>query len=406
MILSSLAILLPASGREWTDTETGRKVEAEYVSSDGEQVKIQRQSDGKSFSLSLAKLSEADRSYVSQRMADKTENELDPGSDSDVDTSSSRRSREADATKFTSYTADWPSQVKVAAQVDVQVVSEDDTEKKYVYRSAHYEYICDVQLSQSVVGSFARLFEATYEYVKLLPLGMRKPHLEGEHFKILLFEHHGTYVSNGAPPESAGVYMSRGDLIMVPLTSLGVKKVGSRYMRDRDHSNKTLPHEIAHQLTDRKYYSEGARGWFTEGLAEYVGVTPFRSGIYSTKQQISAVKDYVTAYGRDKNGGRALGDEIRMAAVQDFMLMPYSSFTADANRNYGCGLLLTYYFFHMDGDGERVALNHFLKALQDGKKGQEAIDALLMGRTYEQLQEQIAKAWKSRGVKIHFDGAR
>ena len=94
------------------------------------------------------------------------------------------------------------------------------------------------------------------------------------------------------------------------------------------------------------------------------------------------------------------GKSLKRLILGKYMLQPYESFTQDANFNYGLGLLLTYYIFHMEEDRTNVVA--FLKALKEGERGQEAVDVLLNGRSYEQLEEQIAKAWKSRGVRITF----
>ena len=95
-----------------------------------------------------------------------------------------------------------------------------------------------------------------------------------------------------------------------------------------------------------------------------------------------------------------MGDKFEAPDLEKYMLQSYESFTQDANFNYGLGLLMTYYIFHMEDD--RANAVAFLKALKMGKRGQEAVDALLNGRSYEQLEEQITKAWKPRGVKISF----
>ena len=47
--------------------------------------------------------------------------------------------------------------------------------------------------------------------------------------------------------------MSGKEAVFVPLTSLGVRPVGSGYMLDRKKSNKTMPHELTHQLTPSSY---------------------------------------------------------------------------------------------------------------------------------------------------------
>jgi hypothetical protein len=173
-------------------------------------------------------------------------------------------------------------------------------------------------------------------------------------------------------------------------------------MLDRDESSKTLPHEIIHQLTPNAYFAEGARGWFTEGIAEYVAITPYRSGSFSVKMNSRPIIEYVTAYGKDRNGGRALGEEIRLGSLKKYMTLPYSDFTNDAQINYGCAVLITYYFFHMDRKEDGARIKKFLKALKEGKKGEVALDVLLDGQTWEELEADIAKAYSSKGIKFTF----
>jgi len=59
----------------------------------------------------------------------------------------------------------------------------------------------------------------------------------------------------------------------------------------------------------------------------------------------------------------------------------------------------------MDGDGDAKRIKSFLKALRAGKTGEDAITVLLDGRSYEQLGEEISKAWGKRGISLTF-GAR
>ncbi len=143
---------------------------------------------------------------------------------------------------------------------------------------------------------------------------------------------------------------------MVPLTSLGVRPVGSGYMLDRDKSSKTLPHELVHQLTPDRYYAPGSMGWFTEGIAEYVATTPYRSGSYNVKTELQAHRRirHRLREGRQRRP-RARRPRSTSGSLEKFMLQPYSSFTSDAQINYGCGLLITNYFLHMDRDGGRRA---------------------------------------------------
>lgn len=303
------------------------------------------------------------------------------------------------------FDAEWPRLVKSPDGVEVTLVSENDETRQYVYHSDHYEFICDVPLKPHLVERFAVLFEGTREMCRQLPISTKKAHVAGKSHRnrILLFESKQSYVQNGGPPSSAGVYMGNSDIVMVPLTSIGVRKVGSSYSVDYDGSNKVLPHELTHQLTDPFYYRAGARGWFSEGLAEYVAVTPYRSGKFLVGKTKNAARDYATEFGRKGNGGRALGDEIQAPSLKSYMLQPYSSFAGSrANFNYGLGLLITTYFFEMENKGDRVAITAFLKALREGKSGEAALEALRQGRTFDELADDISAGWRSKGVRIEF----
>lgn len=303
------------------------------------------------------------------------------------------------------FDAEWPKLIKSPENVTVTLVSEDEELRRYVYHSDHYEFICDVPLKPHLVERFAVLFEGTREVCRQLPISTKKAHVAGKSLRnrILLFESKQAYVENGAPESSTGVYIVSTDTVMVPLTSVGVRKVGSSYSVDYDGNNKVLPHELTHQLTDSYYYKPGARGWFSEGLAEYVAVTPYRSGKFMVSKAENSARDYVTEYGRKGNGGRALGDEIQAPSLKSYMLQSYSDFAGSrANFNYGLGLLLTTYFFEMENNGDRVAITAFLKALREGKEGEEALAVLRQGRTFDEMADDIAAGWRSKGVKIEF----
>tara|TARA_R110002096_G_scaffold206847_3_gene393111 strand:- start:524 stop:1552 length:1029 start_codon:yes stop_codon:yes gene_type:complete len=296
----------------------------------------------------------------------------------------------------------WPKIVSADIKQEIEVIKEDEEASEYIYASDHYEFICDVKLNTSVVKRFSLLFEATNQFCRELPLGMVKPFREERH-KIHLFGTKSAYFEKGGPQGSAGVYISRGGEgdILVPISSLGVKKVGSNYSVDYDKENTTLSHEIAHQLTDYPYYAPGSRGWFTEGLSEYIAQSGYRSGKFNVND-LSKLKEYVTAYGEKNSGGRALGEEFTAPNLEDYFTQDYGSFTNNANFNYGLGALTVYYFFHMDGDKDAANIKAFLKELKKGTKAPESFEALLAGRTWDEMEAAITKGWRARGVRINF----
>ena len=393
----------------------GQKIDAEIQSKSADKVVLKLLKNDKVYTISIATLVEGDQKFINEWKSEEEEKERDkedikPEAGTSDDGGASyeyghffysniKKKYELED----NFDAEWPKMTSTDIP-EIEIVKEDDETKVYVYQSENYEFVCDVRLSKNVVKKFSHLFEATRDYCKAIPISMMKAHLpDGKYkYKILLFENEKTYFKNGGPSGSAGVYMSGKDVIMVPLTSLGVKKVGSGYMFDYDGSNKTLPHEITHQLTNLEYYNAGARGWFSEGLAEYIAMTDYRSGKYMIRSNLKDIRDAVTGFAKKSGRGRNIGTEIKAPDLKQFMNMTYGEFTANGNFNYGLGTLVTYYFLHMDGDEKRKNVNAFLMALNEGKKGDEVIKLLLNGRSYDELEVDIYKAWKSKGVEINF----
>lgn len=379
--LFCLPLLLHAEERSWTNS-SGKTITAKLVDVTADTAVLEM--GGKSFPVPIASLSADDQKFLSEW---KKSAPADTAADGDVKPN---------------WDGPWPKLVTVDVDQPIEILKEDSAAGEYVYASPHYEFICDVKLNTSVVKRFSLLFEATNQVCRELPLGMVKPFREARH-KIHLFETREAYFAKGGPEGSAGVYISSGGEgdILVPLTSLGVKKVGSNYSVDYDKENTTLSHEITHQITDPVYYEEGSRGWFTEGLAEYIANSGYRSGKFDVDDMQKLIAR-VTAYGDDGLGGRALGENIFAQDLLAFFTQDYGAFVEDGNKNYGLAALIVYYFFHMDGDKDAANIKAFLKGLKEGKKAPEMFEPLLAGRTWDQMEADITQGWRSRGVKITF----
>ena len=366
----------------------GRKIEATLVAAK-DQILTLKLSNGKEVPFPLAKLSANDQVYVTENQAQLTQPEI-------------LKKEDATEKNQANFDSVWPERIKFSEDPEVNTVEENVEKKRFIYESANYRYVCDVRLSKSVVKGFAVMFEATQLYCSSIPLGINGGDKTQGKLPILLFENFDDYVKAGGPPQSAGVFIGGRGVVMVPLTSLGVRPVGSGYMLDRDKSSKTLPHELTHQLTPHVYFSLGAMGWFSEGLAEYISVTPYRAGTYSVRGNLKDIIDYATGYGSKEMGGRGLGTKIELPALKDFMLQSYPSFLEQPQLNYGAGLLITTYFLHLDGEGDAKRIKGFLKALQRGESGEKSLDLLLDGRTFPELESDIIKAWSRKGVDFSF----
>lgn len=366
------AILVPllhaAEIRTWTDVES-RTVEASLVRLEGDSV-VLRLRDGREVPYPLARLSEADRRHA--------------------------------AAEALNFDAPWPERIRYSEDPEIATVEENPDHKRFVYESANYRFTSDVRLAKSVVKGFAVLFEATQLYCRTLPLGCTGGVKTNGKYRIELFEKSADYEKAGGQPNSAGVFIPSREVVLIQLDSLGVKPVGSGYMLDRDKSSKTVPHELTHQLSPPWFFAPEVEGWFVEGFAEYVARTPYRSGSFDVRGNQKAIVAAATGTGADGLGGWALGTDITMPPLEEFMTQDYRGFQSRGALSYGCALLLTNYFFNADGDGDARRIKAFLNALREGKKGGEALKPLLDGRSYRQLEAEFARDCKRKGVEIRF----
>ncbi|MEZ0387387.1 MAG: hypothetical protein ACAI34_09995, partial [Verrucomicrobium sp.] len=103
-----------------------------------------------------------------------------------------------------------------------------------------------------------------------LPLGIEPtPEKLKTIFTARLFTEKSAYNAAGGITGSAGIYMSGKKSILVPLSSLGVKMVGSRVSLDyADQDQHTLIHEITHQMMNQ--WLGKLPTWLIEGSAEFV----------------------------------------------------------------------------------------------------------------------------------------
>ncbi|MEG0024064.1 MAG: SHD1 domain-containing protein [Akkermansia sp.] len=379
-----------AEMRDWKDKQ-GRKIQAELVSCDGTTVSLKLRS-GKTVPLPITKLCDEDQSFLNEQSSDIDSDNGDTG---------------AGQLTPPNFAQPWPESIKTDENFEVKTIKEGPDQ--FIYESPHFKYISDAKLGLQLIRAMGRMFEATYDINKSLPIANKPTRDPQVKFPIFLFEKKSDYIAAGGPPDAAGVQITKGNdptepygHVLVPFESLGVQKVGSGYRMDRAKDFHTLIHEVTHQLMGREVKQAS---WFTEGTAEYVGMTPYSNGRFALSNNRSSIVASVTAYGKGKeNKGRALGKDINLPySLEEFMNMDYASFTGnDGNTNYGIAPLLIYYFYHGDGTGDAAQIKAYIKALQKGTPEVEAQQLLLNKRTWAQLDDAISKFWRRAGITLKF----
>jgi len=381
--------------RTWTDNQ-GREVIATFDSANDETVVLLLE-DGRKANFPIADLSANDQSYIESKTT--TNPTAKPATQTNTTPDTKKPSSPDPATG--NWDDPWPLTVRVAPTIEIEEEI-NDAEKRYIYRSPNFEFTCDARLNRSVVQRFALIFESTHQVMREIPLNHRRTFDSNkERFKVQLMEDRADYLRLGMPPNSAGAYLTGQDLIVIPLASLGVIKTGTSYRYDHERTNTTLIHEIAHQLQERITLQAG---WYFEGMAEYLATIPYRSGTFNLRNHRRPLIDFVTSFSDRTGYGRNIGTNITMPSLENFMNARYQDFSggASANRNYGVAALLFYYFAHMDKNGDAEGLKAYTRALQNGISETEAQKFLLAGRSYEDLQEDFAAAWRPSGITFQF----
>ncbi len=332
----------------------------------------------------------------------------------------------------------------------VEVVSEDERNEKFVYRTPHFEFESQGKFTQSLLREVARNFEATYELLKALPWGVEPHPPSGPYFRARLLRTRRAYHEAGAPQNSGGVYMGGEEVFLVPFESIGLKEVGKSYAKNDDFETHTLVHELTHQMMH--YWLRMLPQWVVEGTAEYTAMLPLRTGKFRVSAAKTGLKDYLDFLKRRSQGGVPLPyplEELFTISNQKWNAILESD-PRMSSRLYFTSYLLVYYFMHLDGAGEgqlfvkylrevgaeRQKVEQYFAAVDAFKKlpgvevqadgsyrwkgdlehpekpevlsSPEALEAfqkrtlgiLLNGRTEAQLMDQIRSAYKRLGVRL------
>ena len=391
-LLWSASMHAQESPRTWTSAD-GRTVTATLVSINGDSVRITLE-NGAPADVPVTSLSPGDQDYlkswVKSRMAS---------------SSSASNAFDKDLPPYEGPRAEkeWPRTMSLDDKAEASATLEDDEKREFRYETEHYEFWCDSKLGTNLVREFSRIFEATYQLNCILPLDF-KPRPERLRTKFLarIFTEKSDYLDEGGIPGSAGVYMSGKKALMLPLSSLGVKMVGSRVSIDyASQDYRTLIHEITHQMMT--HWLGRLPTWYIEGSAEYVELADYSRGKFSFIRHDDNLKERLSRYGA----------EFPMVPLKKLLEIQGAEWSEalssdEVNVNYPSALALTYYFYHLDGEGDGAVMMAFLRAVENLERpNRETVDNLvrehlLRGREIPQLEDDFTKALRKLGIRITF----
>jgi hypothetical protein len=296
---------------------------------------------------------------------------------------------------------DWPRTVALPATPVVKIIREDADKKEFVYETEHYEFVCDSPLGANLVREFSRLFEATWLLNCVLPLDFKPAPEDGrKKFRARIYTYESDYTDAGGPKGSAGVYSLHDGELKLPLSSLGVKMFGSRVIIDYNTENySTLIHEITHQMMS--HWIVKLPLWYIEGSAEYVEMAKYENGRFSFLRQNKNLNNRLTSG----------GGSFQMVPLEKLMTIRSKEWLAavgagQGSDNYASAAALTYYFYHIDGEGKGTHFKEYIRAAEKLNPWDDDAPLikqyLLRDRDYEALQNDVQKGLHRAGVDVEF----
>ena len=268
------------------------------------------------------------------------------------------------------YVTDWQEQQPVilpdsvgveSSRVNVEIVSENEKDAEFVYRTEHFDFTSDGKLTQNLLRDVARNFEATHALVKALPWGIQPEPEQGERFRALLVRSRQRYQEEGGAPNSGGIYLGSRHIFVVPFESLGITQLGKSFAKSPDYRSDTLVHELTHQMMHSTLPLLPA--WVVEGTAEYTNILPLRFGIFRLSSAKTGLRDYLKSL--KSRGG--IPEPYPIEKLFGISPREWSDTLArnpaEARRMYFTSYLLVYYFMHLDGGGDGALFVKYMRAI-------------------------------------------
>ncbi len=339
--IAALSLLLVFGGRDtlcagdlrlWT-SNNGVAISAEFVSASDEEV-VLKLKNGREARVPIERLSEADIAYVEGL---------------------------AEQGRAFSY-APFPEET--GAPKEINVIGGPE-----VYQTPHFEFHSEQSVSKGFIAEAALVYEGTYYALRgILPesISLNPPqgqtHYRGKFLSDRAFDE----VVRGKMPvlpgqRIAGLYVTADRELLVPYSSLGARKLGSRLTLRKSSDTTTLIHEIVHQVMHD--WLPLLPTWFAEGMSEYVAAIPYQNGRFEFRNSERGLLERLAGqYGVNEGQVRGMRRPSEIMRVERFNRMMSGEAEQESGvlagvaldtwggtiQEYRDSMLLLYFFVHLD----------------------------------------------------------
>ncbi|MEM7145677.1 MAG: hypothetical protein AAF591_11115 [Verrucomicrobiota bacterium] len=370
--------------RQWVDHE-GRSLVATLVSTGTHTVDLRR-SDGSIVSVPINQLNEESRAYIEDWRARNPQAALDLPINP------------------------WPKTVSANSNGKIIARDHDPAAQSFSYRSKHFNLVSNIELPEKTAEDIATVFEATLAVLQQAPLGITVPP-PSTHYRVELYDTQENYQRAGGTKGSGGQYHPGRNIMLLALDNLGIKNDGDELKLEHQNNAFVLKHEVTHQILND--YAANIPVWLSEGLAEYIAAAPYSDGNYRFHRMTENIFKYVNKW-RFNEDHR----QIPVVPLENLMQMSFSQWRmaiAGENpyTNYNSAALLAHHFLNNTPPNTPSPIARYLAALQKihhpdpRTRRSKALalqnEILLQGRSYQQIQADMAQDWQKYQTSLVFE---
>lgn len=389
----------PAGMRVWTD-QTGRKLNAQIVNVQGDSVVMLLENKTQA-TVPISRFSAADQAYVSEWVQTSPVAAVSAG-------------------------MKWPASVTVDPK-SLEIINGEQNEaaRSFVYRSGYFQFTSNAPLTGTVMREIASDFELVRQLFAQLPWGWKpKPEGGGTFFLANLYETEQDFIAAGGDDQSSG--WSKDGLIFTKFSSLGLKKVGSRYARDNKLNREGEMIGLITRLVmgDMR---DLALPWSALGLESLLEDGAYKNGSFQLANPERGLKNIIA-----ERTGRGVPLDVKhmIDLLHQLWSEDRGNQVVDIRiRNYLHGAMLVYYFGYLDDKGDGARLHRYFEAMahdatlwrnytEARKAGNNSVrnpkpntkfedwamelsnKYIIDGRTDQQLREDMVAKFRAIGIKL------
>lgn len=279
----------------------------------------------------------------------------------------------------------WPAVAAAPSLLLVKAVQE--TDELSVYETDHFIIESPGKLSETERMALARRFETVLSVLAAVPMNLTVARRPSRKYLVRVCFQEEEF------NRASGLMHGRLKFSPTSFTVLLLRsKTGKPLKLDAVDPRFAVAHWVA-QSMDLEH-------WLVDGFSAYMAFLPMvKEAAVFRKLPERLASRLPRALRTGKEPLPALAD--MLARDSSHSASGHDSALKGDAAGYWAGLLWTVYWCHLEGEGKAVRLRSYLKAW-DAEDARKARGILLDGKSPEEVQQEMAAAWKKLGVKLKF----